>query len=224
MCDKIYKNRQLSTMNRGSRFSDKCNSPVAKKSVHTEVHWLGQEGAWGQDMWVEESAKCGRAVLRGLRGPEALCWQIGDLTDCIVHTLPGHGTAFYSTLSAPPSSAVGFLGFAPSTSIMGLRPYTNQLRLSSFSPPHPSTPHLGLPPPPCLVTRHSQMSAGSCITETTRLSAVATWHLKSCTWVSGTPITHCVGVMYRVLLRTKQWRTIIRVHILCASCQTVDRM
>lgn len=54
-----------------------------------------------------------------------------------------------------------------------------------FLPP-PSTPHLGLPPPPCLVTRHSQMSAGSCITETTRLSAVATWHLKSCSWVSGT--------------------------------------
>lgn len=30
-----------------------------------------------------------------------------------------------------------------------------------------------------LATRHSQMSAGSCITETARLSAVVTWHLKA---------------------------------------------
>lgn len=227
MCDKIYKNRQLSTMNRGSRFSDKCNSPVAKKSVHTEVHWLGQEGAWGQDMWVEESAKCSRAVLRGLRGPEALCWQIGDLTDCIVHTLPGHGTAFYSTLSAPPSSAVDFLGFAPSTSIIGLRPYTNQLRLSSFSPPPPLHP--------ASRPSSSAMLSDSTFPDVRWLlhwdyhwdnKAFCCCHLAFEKLYMGEwdTITHCVGVMYRVLLRTKQWRTIIRVHILCASCQTVDRM
>lgn len=42
-------------------------------------------------------------------------------------------------------------------------------------PALPSCLPLWLP----LATRHSQMSAGSCITETARLSAVVTWHLKA---------------------------------------------
>lgn len=70
-----------------------------------------------------------------------------------------------------------------------------QLHLPLTSSPLPSLllskPTSALPPSPqrCLLlqlplaTRHSQMSAGSRITETARLSPVATWHLKAVhTW------------------------------------------
>lgn len=80
-----------------------------------------------------------------------------------------------------------------------LRSPPSTFNLASFIPPSPSpvaisaspfptkaTCLLAHPSPtPCLLlrlplaTRHSQMSAGSCITETARLSAVVTWHLKA---------------------------------------------
>lgn len=55
---------------------------------------------------------------------------------------------------------------------------------ASLFPTKAARLHVCPPPllPPSLLplaTRHSQMSAGSCITETARLSAVVTWHLKA---------------------------------------------
>lgn len=72
-------------------------------------------------------------------------------------------------------------------------PSTFHLACLIFSPLPPSLPpnlHAcpSPPTPPYFsslpsATRHSQMSAGSCITETARLSAVVTWHLKAvCAW------------------------------------------
>lgn len=188
MCDKIYKNLQLSTMNRDGRFSDKCNSPVAKKISAQWSALAGTRGCMRTGCVSGRERKTRRGCVarpKGTRGTLLTDWRPDRL-----HR-PHSPRSWNSFLFIPLCSAFlcslpfGTLGFAPSTSIMGPRPYTNQLHLSSFSFSPP--PHLAMPPPPCLVTRHSQMSTGSCITETTRLSAVAAWHLKSCTWVSGTP-------------------------------------
>lgn len=152
-------------------------NPVAK-SLCSEVHCRGQEGAWGHGMWVDESAKWSRGALWGLRGTEALCWQTGDLTDCIVHTLLGPREPHFI---AP--FPVGVLYPTPSTfnlaSFISPRSPLLTILTSLFLTKPTSIPFprllLWLP----LATRHSQMSAGSCITETARLSAVVTWHLKA---------------------------------------------
>ena len=141
-------------------------------------------------MWADESAKWCRAVLCSLRGTEAFCWQNGDLTDCIVHTLPVWGTTFFFNTPIPPLQppcrrpALPSLNLqpcqlhpppSPSPVAISASPYPAE---ATCLPPRPSpTPRLLLRLP--LATRHSQMSAGSCITETARLSAVVTWHLKA---------------------------------------------
>lgn len=185
MCDKIYKNRQLSTMNRGSRFSDKCNSPVAKK---ISAHWSALAGTRGcmRTGYVsgrERKMRRGRGARpKGTRGTLLTDWRPDRL-----HS--PHSSRSWNRFLFNPLCSAFLCSWLPG--LCSLNQHHRSATLYQPTPsqlflPPPSTPHLGLPPPPCLVTRHSQMSAGSCITETTRLSAVATWHLKSCTWVSGT--------------------------------------
>lgn len=52
-------------------------------------------------MWVEEHKMRQRCVLCGQKGPEALCWQIGDLTDCIVHIFVRLRTTFFLFIPHP---------------------------------------------------------------------------------------------------------------------------
>lgn len=70
-----------------------CMRPRKQHTQITEHRSSVAGGAWGHV--VDESTHWGRAVLCGLRGTEALCWQIGDQTHCIVYALPTEGKRFF---------------------------------------------------------------------------------------------------------------------------------
>lgn len=223
MCDKIYKNRQLSTMNRGSRFSDKCNSPVAKK---ISAHWSALAGTRGcmRTGYVsgrERKMRRGRVARpKGTRGTLLTDWRPDRL-----HS--PHSSRSWNRFLFNPLCSAFLCSWLP-----GLCSLNQHHRSATLYQPTPS--QLFLPPPlhPASRPSSSAMLSDSTFPDVRWLlhhwdyKAFCCCHLAFEKLYMGEwdTITHCVGVMYRVLLRTKQWRTIIRVHILCASCQTVDRM
>lgn len=78
-------------------------------------------------------------MVCGLRGPESPCWQTRDMTECIVHTLPGSGNTFCSTIS---SFCLCIIAFAPLSLLHS--PWPPAFVMPPFPPSPPSSPCFGL--------------------------------------------------------------------------------